>query len=263
MSDAKYDAAGSAYDTTRRPDPRIAARLRAHLQPAPRGRYLDLACGTGNYTVSLAAAGVRLTGVDLSLAMLARARAKGAAVAWCQADVARLPFRDRCFDGALCTLAVHHFPALGPVFAEARRVLRAGRFVLFTALPEQMERYWLREYFPSALERSWAQMPSLDTLRAALEAAGFALAAVERWEVPSDLVDLFLYSGKHRPALYLDPAVRAGISTFAWLTGREELARGLARLQADLRSGAIHAVMARHAHGGGDYAFVVALARPR
>ncbi|MGH7263307.1 MAG: hypothetical protein ACREMB_00435, partial [Candidatus Rokuibacteriota bacterium] len=76
-------------------------------------------------------------------------------------------------------------------------------------------------------------------------------------------LDLFLYSGKERPALYLDPGVRRGISTFTQDAEARELRAGLSRLAADLASGRVREVRARHASGRGDYAFVVAaLTRP-
>ena len=70
------------------------------------------------------------------------------------------------------------------------------------------------------------------------------------------------YSGKHRPALYLDPDVRAGISTFAAFADEAEVPRGLATLGADIESGPIEEVMARYAHGGGDYLSVTARVSP-
>jgi SAM-dependent methyltransferase len=191
--------------------------------------------------------------------MLAGARAKSAAVGWCQADVAALPFRGGVFDGALCTLAVHHFPDLGAVLAEARRVLAPrGRLVIFTAFPEQMRDCWLGEYFPLMLERSIVQMPSAGAVEGALREAGLRLLQVEPWLVPADLVDLFLYSGKDRPELYFDPAVRRGISSFALLADAGEVEGGLARLQADLASGRFAEIRARATSPRGDYAFVVA-----
>jgi len=55
--------------------------------------------------------------------------------------------------------------------------------------------------------------------------------------VPKDCVDGFLGAYWARPEAYLDPAVRAGISSFSH-PGTEP---GLARLRADLASGAWHA----------------------
>ncbi|HYE19021.1 MAG TPA: hypothetical protein VEA69_11285 [Tepidisphaeraceae bacterium] len=55
--------------------------------------------------------------------------------------------------------------------------------------------------------------------------------------MPRDCLDGFLGAYWARPEAYLDPAVRAGISSFA----RTDTAPGLERLRADLASGAWHA----------------------
>jgi SAM-dependent methyltransferase len=56
----------------------------------PGGSLLDLACGTGRTTVSLAARGYQITGVDLMPEMIARARekadARSLAIEWLVAD---------------------------------------------------------------------------------------------------------------------------------------------------------------------------------
>lgn len=253
-----YDRIGRGYDGTRRADPYLAARLAELLDTRPGDACLDLACGTGNYTLALAQRGGRWTGVDQSATMLVRARQKGGAARWVAADAAALPFAGGAFDRALCTLALHHFPALPPVFAELHRVLRNGRLVVFTTFPGQTERYWLREYFPEAIRRSVRQLPGEDAVLGGLREAGFGRIAVEPYHVRPDLEDLFLYAGKHRPELYLDPAVRAGISTFAALADAAEVRDGCARLEADIRSGRIVEVIAASDHPEGDYAFVVA-----
>jgi ubiquinone/menaquinone biosynthesis C-methylase UbiE len=130
-SQIKYDRIGLGYDTTRRPDPRIANRLHALLDPIPGGQYLDIACGTGNYTRCLHDMGIGLVGVDQSETMLEAARNKHPGITWQQADVASLPFPDDNFDGAVCAQAIHHFPDLTAAFHEIRRVLRGGRLVIF------------------------------------------------------------------------------------------------------------------------------------
>ena len=55
--------------------------------------------------------------------------------------------------------------------------------------------------------------------------------------IPWDCRDGFFSAFWRRPEAYLDPAVRAGISTLA-KRSEDELAEGLARLRADLDSGA-------------------------
>ena len=254
-----YDTIGEGYDGTRRADARLVERLIGHLAPAPGGRYLDLACGTGNYTTALAARGLDITGVDASDVMLAAARAKAPAIAWSKGRAEDLPYADGSFDGVTCSFAIHHFGDVAAAFAEVARVLGRGRFVILTSTPAQMAGYWLNWYFPEAIVRSAQIMPTLDAVCGALTAAGFTSIATDPFDVPEDLADLFLYAAKHRPALYLDPAVRAGISTFArGFSPPDELERGLAALAADIESGAIEATIASYAHDKGDYLFVIA-----
>lgn len=261
--DVLYDRIGSGYDITRKPDPYLLGRLLDLLGPAAGRRYVDVACGTGNYSLSLAAAGVRITGFDVSMEMIASARSKTAPSAhegWLVADVSDTPFETGAFAGATCTLAIHHFPDLPAAFREVGRIVAAddGRFVIFTSTPEQMERYWLNHYFPDMLRRSAQQMPDLDGMRSALSAAGFSRVATEVYSVSPRLEDLFLYSGKHRPSLYLDPRFLAGISSFANLAEPEEVERGLAQLARDVEAGAIDDIIRSAEYEDGDYLFVCA-----
>jgi ubiquinone/menaquinone biosynthesis C-methylase UbiE len=252
-----YDRIGTHYDATRRADPSLVARVIDHLRPEPCRIYLDIACGTGNYTVAVAQNGIGMHGIDQSSRMIATARRKNCTVSWHIGNVEALPFRDDAFSGVMCTLAIHHFTALRPAFQEAFRVLARGRFVLFTSTEEQMRGYWLNAYFPAAMARSIVQMPGLQAIVQALRQSGFASVRTESYEVPADLQDLFLYSGKHRPEMYLDPRVRAGISTFAALADTSEVEEGCQKLSQDIASGHIAEVMARYRHTHGDYLFVV------
>jgi SAM-dependent methyltransferase len=252
-----YDHIGTSYDVTRGADPYLVERLLHHLDADPTGMYLDLACGTGNYTVAVARTGLRVHGVDQSPRMIAAAQAKSRAVTWHIGNVEALPFPDGLFAGVICTLAIHHFQALQAAFQEAFRVLTQGRFVLFTSTAEQMHGYWLNAYFPSAMAQSIAQMPSLSAIMQALERRGFARIHTEPYEVRRDLHDFFLYSGKHRPEIYLDRHVRAGISTFAALADPAEVQGGCRRLSQDIASGHIVDVVASYQHAQGDYLFAV------
>jgi SAM-dependent methyltransferase len=252
-----YDEIGAHYDTTRQADPYIVGRLIHHLRVESAGTYLDLACGTGNYSVAVANAGNHVHGIDQSRRMIAAARQKGRAVTWHLGNVEALPFRAEVFSGVMCTLAIHHFRALLPAFREVFRVLARGRYVLFTSTAEQMRGYWLGAYFPTAMERSVAQMPSLQEILQALEQSGFAAIHTESYEVRHDLQDFFLYSGKHRPEIYLDPRVRSGISTFAALADAAEVQDGCRRLSQDIQSGRLAEVMAGYQQAQGDYLFVI------
>jgi len=254
---ALYDSIGKGYDATRRADPALSATLAHWLKVRDGACFLDVGCGTGNYTTALAALGGTWHGLDASRQMLDVARQRATPVHWLLGNAHALPFAPRRFDGVLCTLAIHHFAGLQAPFAEVARVLADGPFVIFTAFAEQMQHYWLGRYFPQMMQRSTEQMPRRTAVLDALSDAGFQTPRILPFHVTNELQDLFLYSGKHRPQLYLDAAVRANISSFARLCAAQELQDGLAALRADLAAG--HwAGAAPGEPAAGDYAYVIA-----
>ncbi|MBC7882115.1 MAG: class I SAM-dependent methyltransferase [Anaerolineae bacterium] len=259
MTNTLYDRIGNDYDITRTADQEILERLKAYLNFPPEGLYLDVACGSGNYTIAMAEQGYHLYGVDVSEKMLNLAKRKSPpSVQWFLHDATAMPFADGSFSGAVCVCAIHHFSDLVAVFQEIFRVLRKGKFVIFSGTADQMHHYWLNHYFPEAMAKSIQQMPSVASITSALERAGFSKVVLEPFFVTDALKDMFLYSGKQRPHLYLDPNVRAGISTFASLATDAEIHDGCRRLSDDLESGAIKRVIEKYDNAGGDYMFIVA-----
>ena len=108
------------------------------------------------------------------------------------------------------------------------------------------------------MRRSAEQMPSIEIVKKALAEAGLQNVTVEPYSVTPVLEDMFLYSGKHRPDLYLDSEFRAGISSFAKLSQESEIESGLSRLSHDITSGEIANVIRSADYDGGDYSFVLA-----
>ncbi|WP_027963733.1 class I SAM-dependent methyltransferase [Halalkalibacillus halophilus] len=253
-----YDKIGGTYDTTRKADPEITRRLREHLQLADKSKVLDVACGTGNYTIAMEKTGLSMSASDLSQEMINKAELKTSNVEWKVADVSNLPYPSGVFDGVTCTLSIHHFENLLTPFKEVYRVLSKGRFVIFTSTPEQMNNYWLNEYFPIALKESAEQMPALSVVNDQLKEAGFDIVGAETFIIQPNLQDFFLYSGKYDPRMYLDEHVRAGISTFANLASEKEISQGCEKLKQDIESGHIENVMRNYSSHLGDYAYVVA-----
>jgi ubiquinone/menaquinone biosynthesis C-methylase UbiE len=112
---------------------RIAADVAA---VAPAGaQVLEVGCGPGLLSLRLGRHhGFEVTGLDLDLAMIARARANAdrprngdqRRPEFLVGDVAALAFPDRSFDLVVSTLSMHHWadPAAG--LAEIGRVLRPG-----------------------------------------------------------------------------------------------------------------------------------------
>ncbi len=252
----KYDDIGIGYNRTRKSDPYLASRMTELLEITPNGNYLDVGCGTGNYTIALNDVGGNWVGIDPSSIMLHEAKKKSRVINWEQGVSENLPFDDNKFDGALACLTIHHWKNLGLGFREIKRVLKAsGKFVIFTSDPEQMKRYWLNHYFPGAMEKSILQMPAINAVITSLEQLDFQVKR-ENYFVRPDLQDLFLQSGKHQPELYLDQDVINGISTFSSLATNGELEEGLSRLKNDIGSGVVKQVMARYNNELGDYLFL-------
>jgi ubiquinone/menaquinone biosynthesis C-methylase UbiE len=256
---ALYDTIGIGYDTTRAADPYLVSRLLSHLRPCAGALYLDVGCGTGNYTGAFTDAGVRIVGVDYSREMLARAHSKRPALALYRGRAEALPFRSSAFAGATCTFVHHHMDDPVAALREVARVLAPGaRLVLLNGTVEQMRHHWLWEYFPKALAKAIAPYQRFETADA-LAVAGFRIETLEPYEVRDDLRDLFLYAGKNRPEIYLDSKVRSGISFFAAAPDRDEVEAGVARLRADIASGRIDEVRRPYAWDGGDYMITVAV----
>jgi ubiquinone/menaquinone biosynthesis C-methylase UbiE len=98
------------------------------LAPVGEGTALEIACGTGRFTVMLAERGADVTGIDISAAMLAkgRERARAARVAdtieFLRGDAARLPFDDDTFDTVFAIRFFHLASTPGKFLAEMRRV---------------------------------------------------------------------------------------------------------------------------------------------
>ncbi len=256
---AKYDTIGINYNQTRKADPYLAQQLRHHLAPRPDGRYLDIGCGTGNYTMMIQDGVYDFVGVDPSEEMLQQARRRSSDIDWRQGRAEQCGLPDASVDGIVASLTIHHWHNLAAGCREMWRVLRpGGRMVIFTSTPVQMRGYWLNHYFPKMLADSIQQMPARAVLERCLSEAGFDTISSTPYSIHPELIDLFLYCGKHQPERYLDARIRAGISSFADLANQAEVTQGLSRLQSDIGSGAITQIMANYANTDGDYLYLVA-----
>jgi SAM-dependent methyltransferase len=100
-------------------------------------RVLDIGCGQGRMSRYLAGLGAEVTGVDISAAMLAKARAVGpAGIAYVRADVAREPawWDGRPFDGCTCELALMDIDDLAGALSTVATVLRRGGWFVASVL---------------------------------------------------------------------------------------------------------------------------------
>ena len=98
---------------------------------APAGRVLDVACGTGVLTKTLAEAGATVIGIDASEGYLegARIHRSHPNIAYEHGDFRHMRFDDDSFDAAVSTLALDVVPEIDQVVAEMMRVTRPGGVV--------------------------------------------------------------------------------------------------------------------------------------
>jgi demethylmenaquinone methyltransferase / 2-methoxy-6-polyprenyl-1,4-benzoquinol methylase len=92
----------------------------------PGSRALDVATGTGDLAIALAARGAEVVGSDFSEGMLERAREKSAAVRWEQANALELPYATDSFDAATVGFGARNFSDLARGLSEMVRVVRPG-----------------------------------------------------------------------------------------------------------------------------------------
>ncbi|MFF8939707.1 class I SAM-dependent methyltransferase [Streptomyces paradoxus] len=139
MTNVDWDAEAASFDEEpdhglRDPEVRRAwaGRLRGWL-PARAGDVLDLGCGTGSLSLLASEQGHRVTGVDLSPAMVTLAREKlaGRDAVFLVGDAAAPPVGEQRFDTVLVRHVLWALPDPGRALGHWRGLLRpGGRLVL-------------------------------------------------------------------------------------------------------------------------------------
>jgi ubiquinone/menaquinone biosynthesis C-methylase UbiE len=147
----------------------------------PGALVLDLGCGPGPVSAHLAGLELRIVGVDLSPAMLARARRETGEPALACADLRHLPFPPAAFEGVVAYYSLQHVPRarLGSALTEARRVLRPGG-LLVLAMHLGDGDVVMEEFLGHAVAPVGGALYAEDALRAALERAAFEIVTSRR-----------------------------------------------------------------------------------
>jgi ubiquinone/menaquinone biosynthesis C-methylase UbiE len=230
-----YDTIGKTYAHTRQCDPRIAAQLLALLAPYSITTIADIGAGTGSYAKVLAEQGYRVLAIEPAATMRQQAMVHPA-IHWVDSPAEAIALPNGVADAAIIILAVHHFQNPRQALTEIHRITAGGPIVLLTYNPAQITQFWLTQYFPALALDVQSTFWPITTLIAELEAITRTPARMIPFPLPHDLSDAFAAVGWARPELYLDPKIRAGISSFAKMA-KDELEQGLSRLREDLETG--------------------------
>lgn len=130
-----FDRVADVYDETRGLPAQVAADVADGLATIMRRiaespRLVEVGIGTGRMAVPLAERGVRVTGLDVSSAMLAKLRAKRRDIDVMLAEASRPPLRDASFDAALFAHILHLVPDAAATIRATLPLVRAGGVVI-------------------------------------------------------------------------------------------------------------------------------------
>lgn len=163
-----------------------AERLAALAVPQAAEIALDLACGPGTFARAFAPRVRWMCGMDLTPALLARARqaadAAGAAnLRFVCGNAYALPFATDAFDLASCGYSLHHMDEPAAALAELARVVRRGGriAVLDLIAPEESARAEANNRIERARDRSHCTTLAASDIVSLVKAAGFRVTRRE------------------------------------------------------------------------------------
>lgn len=170
-------------------------------RPQPNETMLDVACGGGIVVCAFAPHVLRATGIDMTPAMLERARrlAGGKAIAnavFEQGDAQALPYPDDAFDIVVTRFSFHHFLDPLAVLREMRRVAAPGGRIVVVDMYSSEDSAKADEW--NRLEKlrdpSHVRCLSLTELRSLFTAAALPEPEASFYEIGDDVENLLARS---------------------------------------------------------------------
>lgn len=143
-------------------DKRWRRKAIKYIRPEEKGLLLDVACGTGDFSIAAHRAGVQqVTGIDISANMVAIGQKKVEALGLAPyitlqaGDSEQIEFEDGHFDVVTVAFGVRNFEHLEAGLKEMQRVLKKGGKVIILefSMPEhfpmkQLYRFYFRHILP-------------------------------------------------------------------------------------------------------------------
>jgi len=202
-----YDRWAAVYDVDRNATRDLDADvLRTAGLDIDDREVLEIGCGTGKNTTFLAAHARRVTAMDFSSGMLARARSAvdalglGDRVAFIRHDVRHAwPIEPASVDVVVANLILEHVDALEPVFREVARVLRRGGVGVFCELHPARQEQGSQAQFTDPSTNARVLVPAFTHTERdyanAIAAARLELIQIREWtedEAPADALPRLL-----------------------------------------------------------------------
>jgi len=146
------------------------------------GSVVDIGCGTGRDMTWFESQGVTVTGIDLSIGMLAYAKENvhGNLI---NMNMRNLGFCDTSFDGVWCCASLLHLPKSEAMYAlqEIRRILKPNGMLILSIQEGSIEKW--EEGFVSGVKRFFARY-QIDEMKNILEKNKFVVKKTESSQTP-------------------------------------------------------------------------------
>jgi ubiquinone/menaquinone biosynthesis C-methylase UbiE len=206
-----FDRAAGYYDQTRALPKEVHEKIMSLLIEELKGRdvCLEIGVGTGRFALPLAAAGIDMVGIDLSVPMLMKLRENAGGDAPLQlsrGDATSLPFRTDSFGSAFAAHVLHLIPNWEDAARELVRVVRPGGTILIdlggTWTGQQEFESFLRQTMRKELRVGVTETVRLDDLMSDLGTVVRPLETVS-------------YEQGRVPARFLQ-AIEGNIFSFTW-----------------------------------------------
>lgn len=155
----------------------------------------EVGVGTGNFLALFAGHAARLIGIDVTEAMLRRARESFTNMELVQGDGAALPLRSDSVDLVTSAQTLHHIREPIPVLAEMRRIMAGdGRMLLVDQVaPENVEQAMMMNALDVLRDPSHAQCRPPSAFRIMVVAVGL------------EVVDQEIHESRERFSVWMSP----------------------------------------------------------
>lgn len=221
-----FDRVAAIYDETRGTPPDVAAAVTSALLDvlhgvAARPRLLEVGIGTGRIAVPLVEAGVRVTGIDISPAMLGVLLGKRRDVHVMLAEAAHPPVRDLSFDAALFSHVLHLVPDPAATVEAVVGLVRDDGALIHLSDDHEERKDHLR-----AGDITWDVLGELTSVERPPDGHKLGVAAFHRvaagrgWPVEDRLVTSYPAPFKPRRAIEL---MRGRVNSSSWFIPDEAM----------------------------------------